>query len=749
MPRRLPIGTTPKSNSERAREWRDRQRAQNLPSGGGLRKTPQRKPSLFETGDFVAVDGEGFSEGPTLQFTAGSDHSLYEGREHYYALLAASDGSEIYNPRGRLTTKQCLDFLLAIKDNNPKAILVCFGGSYDVCQMLAHGLTREQVTELLSNAKDAPDARKSRKYLDVTLGQHDYRLEYRARKSLSIWRWAKGADKYQEHMKEDGSTVWRMTDCSKATLWDVWGFFQDSFVGVLDKWLPRHPDYEMIKLEKGNRNIFERSEIDVIRRYNQAELRCLVEVMNKVREAIGALGLTITRWDGAGSIAAAMLKLHEVKQHKSEAPEPVFLAARHAYSGGHIEVCQLGYHDGPVYHYDVNSAYPNEFRHLPSLANGYWQHGTGEPPAGFTVVKTAFQFYGGNSFYPLFYREENGSIIYPSRGCGWYWYPEFEAAREYAARLGALTFEPLEWWHWNTSSPVYPFHWIEPIYERRQELVAIAKATKEPNGEEKVIKLGLNSLYGKTAQQVGARFQDGEFIAPPYFQLEWAGYVTSGCRAKLMQAAIQNPPAIIAFATDGLFSTAPLDLDCPKEKILGAWEFEKHDGITMVMPGVYWLHEDGKKPKHYSRGFDKAQMSDAEFIHTAWRQRKEYVEIDITRLIGLGSACTSDTFWHMRGMFVTSKRELVLNGKNSKRYEVMLYREKPHKGLVPTVPRDHYEDILTPLTELMSAPYDIAWLDVDYSDASKSDPESAMIEEREAIDAELAFGGFNGGPLDD
>ena len=743
MPTDLPEGYAALDARDRAKRYRDARKAAGTPARSGKSGKSGKggkKPSLFSSGEFVAIDGEGFSEGPERVFTVGTNNAQYKGRDHFYALLAASDGSEVYEPRGRLSTEQCLNFVLDIAIANPRAIIVCFGGGYDICQFLAHGLTREQAKELMTEPDpDNPADKRRRQTLDCSFGEYDYRLEYRPRKSLNVWRWSKGAEKYERYHKKDGTPAWRMTDHVRAVVWDVWGFFQDSFTGVMKKWIPDDPDYQFIVKNKGSRNVFERSEIDTIRRYNQAELRCLVEIMNKLRSAISDLGLQITRWDGAGAIAASMLKHHEVKDHKNVTPDPVFLAARHAYSGGHIEVFQMGFHDGCIYHYDVNSAYPDQFRNLPSLAAGRWISGTGTPPDGFTLVRVAYECNDGCSFYPLFYREEDGTIFYPRRGQGWYWYAEFEAAREFAGRFGAVRFDVIEWHHFQPhGAGVYPFRWVEDYYAERQRRTADAKRRGVEDGPEKIIKLGLNSLYGKTAQQVGAREnEDGETVAPPYFQLEWSGYVTAGCRAKLMQAAIQNPTAIIGMATDGLFSTEALDLDCPREKILGAWEFQQHDGMTMVMPGVYWLHEAGQKPKHYSRGFDKAQMSDAEFIHRAWKWRLDSVPIDITRLIGLGTAITGDSFWAMRGMFVSASRDLALNGHNSKRYPVTLSSAKPHTRLVPTRPRDHDMDLFTATDDLMSAAYDIDWLE-DKPDTPKEFDVSDYEDDWEMDDADLA-----------
>lgn len=705
--------------AERAKEWREGQKAKGIkdsrpPRPSGPKKYDGSK-SKFGSGEFVAVDGEGFSEGPLQQWYLGADRQLYSGREHFYAYLSASDGSEIYAEKGRLGTQECLDFLLAITERNPKAIVVAFGASYDMTQIL-YDLSLEQITALLNGSSLG-----KKKHLDLELGNFDYRLELRPRRSLTVMRWPGGARKFRPNAKGG----WDMTPCAKVTLWDVWGFFQDSFTEVMRKWIPNDPDYQMIKLQKGNRKTFQRSEIATIKTYNAAELRCLVAIMDRVRDAVRNFGLVLNRWDGAGAIAAAIMKREKVKDHKKNTPPDVFQAARHAYSGGHIEAVQIGFHDGPIYHYDINSAYPAEFAQLPSLQHGFWIHGTGDnPPPGFTVVRTRWTFLEPAPFYPLFYRDDAGSILYPRTGDGWHWFPEWEAARQFVQQFGAKRFQVVEWWHFKqTQNAAKPFAWIADYYKRRMEIVAYAKATGIEIGEEKIIKLGLNSLYGKTAQQVGAsRDGDtGEVKAPPYFQLEWAGMVTAGCRAKLMQAALTAPEGIISFATDGIFSTRPIPLDAPKEKQLGKWEAAIHAGMTMVMPGVYWLHEEKSKPKHYSRGFDKEQMQEPEKVHRAWKRRESKIRIELTRLIGFGTAIRGGAWWDMRGMFITSDRALRLNGDNSKRYPVTMGKARLWQELSFAMPRENESDQL-------SAPFEISWL------AEKEGYE----EEREAADADLA-----------
>lgn len=706
----------------------------------GKLKRYDKARSLFDIGEFVAVDGEGFNVGPEIVRHVGADKKEYISRKHEYSFLSSSDGTELYNPYGRLTTKQCLDFLIDIQSRQKSAILVCFGASYDMTHMLAFGLEREDL-DILLHGEGKPF---SRNVLSVTLSgdgeTHDYRIELRNRKSLTVWRWEHGSDKYERKSKKDGTTSWKNTCKSQACLWDVWGFFQSSFVDALSEWLPGDADYEFIKREKGNRNVFDRSEIDTIRRYNAAELRCLVSMMDRVREGVRTLGLKIKRWDGAGAIAAAMLDLHAIKDHMATSPPHVFEAARHAYSGGHIEAFKLGHYMGTVYHYDINSAYPDQFRNLPSLRHGVWRSGNAaEPvPRGFTLVRLEFRFEPGLPFYPLFYRQTGGNIVYPERGGGWYWFPEFDTARRFVQKFGAIEFRVIEWHHFETQSNEAPFAFISGYYEQRKAIVAESKRTGIPNGAEKTLKLGYNSCYGKAAQQVGARIKEGEIVPPVYFQLEWAGYVTAGCRAKLMDAAMQDPDAIISVATDGIFSIRRLDLYTPKTKELGAWDFNTHLGITIVMPGIYWLHDEPteKRPngqKAQYRGFDREAMKDSVFVRHAWKQVQDDLDVPSERLITLGSSLVSDDFWEMRGMFVKTRRMLTLNGNNSKRYPISIRSTGPHRKLVDTHPRDLLEDYTTPLDRLMSAPYPITWLDYTPDDFADDDNSPVIA------DADRAF----------
>lgn len=725
--------TTVFTYRQQKREAQARWRASAKAAHGRLKRYEK---SLFDRGRFVAVDGEGFADGDAVAVKIGPKQKNIEGRDHFYGLLMDSDGESLSVKNGRLSTKKCLDFLLSINQRDKNAIPVIFGGSYDACHMLAFGLDRDEVQTLLKSDNIPGE----RRYLDKSLSENgtdnDYRLEYRPRKSLTIWRFASGADKYIARHKRDGTKVWKLNYEARVVLWDVWGFFQGSFIRAMENWIPDDPDWHFIRDMKGSRSQFRRDEIDMIRRYTAAELRCLVAMMERVRDSIRKLDLKITRWDGAGAIAGAFFKKHDVKTHMGETPEDVFHAARTAYSGGHIEATVIGHHTGKIFHADINSAYPHQFRRLPGLAYGRWHHGEcGEPPGGFTLVRLEFHFEPGRPFYPLFWRAGNGSILYPERGSGWYWYDEYAVAREFADRFGAFVFRVAEWHHFEPAGNQRPFAWIEEAYQVRRDVIMTSRRTGIRDDSHMMIRLGLNSCYGKTAQQVGARHVDGAVQPPSYFQLEWAGAVTAGCRAQLMSAALQAPDAVISFATDAIFATEPLDLPADPAKRLGEWEVHQHSGMTIVMPGVYWLHEDGGKLTHFSRGFDKETMSDCQFVHDAWKRRETFLKVKQHRMVSPGAAMMSESMWKLRGLFVTTERELKINGQNSKRHPVAMTQVRPWRELCRTQPRDHTEDYGQDLDSLMSAPYPVKWLDQPREDEWSGDMESAFLADNDAFES--------------
>jgi hypothetical protein len=603
----------------------------------------------------------------------------------------------------------------------------------------------------------------------------EYAIIYTPRKQLSIMKY-RTPDKIFHYDKKKGYVPDYELTC---TLWDVIGFFQSTFLEAVEKWLGKdYEDYKLILEGKSLRYDFKNVNIDFIKRYNEAELKALVKLMEKLHESLTLLELPITRYDGAGAIASAMCRKYEVKSALGiENEEGVWnklvfspelqQACQCAYFGGRIELIQYGYHQGKVYHYDINSAYPNIQRTLPALSKGRFVK-TKERDLSklndFSLCRVRWTT-PHCDICPFPYRSElQLKILFPDKGMGWYWLPEVKAAFEVKAsseKYSKWSIKVKEVYTFKPDIDCYkPYEFIERYYDYRQQLIRESKETGALNGQEKVIKLGLNSLYGKTAQHIGYKVSTGHI--PTLHNLAYAGYVTSGTRAMIYKAAMTAPGSIIAIATDGIFSTAPLQVECSTKKELGLWEYTEHDSMIMVQAGFYWILEKGKW-RGLSRGFDRVQgqgktieEKEADYQHnmrkqiqtllTAWQEKQSCCYFPCTRFITLASALVSDNWfkrwrtWYELGTDLFHKgeqpvigRKLALTVSGTKRMDNYSPRAKninPWLALIKTSPMENHAEYE------LSKPYILPWT-VNESDEQEVEGVPIMTIELEAQHSSL------------
>jgi hypothetical protein len=565
-------------------------------------RTSSQSLTKFKRGEFVAWDGEGI----TLPY-----------KDHAYVLLANSLGEYIETDDcSTLESARIFDFILRVGRENPNAIHVVFSATYDFNMMLK-SLSWRHLEKLYDKGK----VRWGNYALDILMG-----------KRLRI------------SSLETGQSV---------TLWDVFPFFQCSFVKALGDWEIDVEDLDNIILQKNNRSAFSVDEMDEIRRYCFQELAALVALMEKFRECLVDAGIALKRWDGPGAIAANLYGRHRTKSHKCEPPAHVNTAAQFAYSGGRIELIRIGNYDGPVYYYDVRSAYPSKIARLPSLRNARWELVTDDPaptPAPMSLYHIQFQIESDERFYPIPYRTPNGNIHYPRSCITWVWTPEYELLYDFFPGQ----FRVLESFQF-TAPLEYPFGWVEEMFHLRSEW------KREGRPSERILKLGLNSLYGKMIQQVGYNAIRG---IPPYHQLEWGGYVTSGTRATLYRAA-RGSDAVVGFETDGILTTEPLELSLGSA--LGDWESESYTGVTYVQNGLYWLRDDAGEWKAKYRGFDKNSLS-RKMVLDGWDAGIPSISASLTRFRGLGFSLAADTRRSNWGNWITEDRDLQIASCGSKRF---------------------------------------------------------------------------------
>lgn len=517
---------------------------------------------------FAGVDGEG----------AGADEL---GRQRYL-LLRAED--EVLWRRGRpLSTEDCLGFLADLPKDRA---WVGYYFDYDATQIL-RDLEPERLARLL-----APVGRPFFRWVDW----RGFQVDYLPRKYLRVRR--------------RGARSW-------TTVSDVGAFFQSTFLAAVERWGVGTPAERALvaagKARRGRVHTIDARE----RAYNALEVRLLADLMERFREACGEVGYLPRAWQGPGYLASAMLARHGVpRREELNLPEDLLDFANAAYYGGRFEVFQVGEVEGPIFGHDLNSAYPRALLDLPCLAHGKWREGQGGRPAGDEWVAEVAHWKrvrSGELACDLPVRTKGGTITWPRRAGGIYWRCEVEAAEEAGTRA---TFG--RWWGYRRECDCRPFAWVPEVYEERRRL--------GKDGRGLVLKLALNSVYGKLAQSVGAS---------PYANPIWAGLVTARTRAEIARAYRGRERDLVMVATDGVFTRGRVLGDLQVGEGLGEWTVEEHPGVFVVQPGFYFLG-----PKVKTRGASRRSVEPlVGQFHRAWRRmlpRRRFEPVVVPEILFTG-----------------------------------------------------------------------------------------------------------------
>jgi len=173
-----------------------------------------------------------------------------------------------------------------------------------------------------------------------------------------------------------------------------------------------------------------------------------------------------------------------------------------------------------------------------------------------------------------------------------------------------------------------PFGFVPDVYAQRLSLGKTARG--------RVLKLALNSLYGKMAQSIGTA---------PYANPIYAGLITAYTRAKLADACHYPTEkgcvcdSVLMLATDAVFTLAE-NPHLAVSKALGAWDLATHDSMFIVQPGLYFTSAN-TLPK--TRGLPRQAVIDHErAFRTAYavmlatnNVRANTVRVPLTQFVGL------------------------------------------------------------------------------------------------------------------
>ena len=601
------------------------------------RDTREHKPKNAFSTTYLGIDGEGQTE----------HHGVWPGRHRYTMLCAADEFGNKYiteNLKG-LHTIQCLDFILSLPHkNNTRIFAYSFG--YDLTKIL------EDVDDCTLYKLVRPELRRRVNGKQKVIAP----VYWPAHKPLYCFNWMNGRFTVKKIEGKQIVVDPKTGGPTAAYKWgpptiihDIWKFFQGKFTIALEDWkVPDGPSIskderkailERMKEMKDQRSNFDQLSDEDIRRYCFEECQYMASLARKLTDAHNKAGIPLKNYFGAGSSAEAMMLTMHIKEHVKQAradnppPDSVEYVQRCAFFGGRFELGRIGPVHGEIFNYDISSAYPYQLTFLPCLIHGRWEYTTSR--RAIKQARTAIVHYTlkeptiKRPWAPFPFRLKNGSIAFPeTSGGGWVWREEYLAGERLFENVGFQ-----EAWLYHCDCNCQPFKDIPKYYSYR---IFIGK-----EGPGIVVKLGINSNYGKTAQTVGG--EPGTFHS-----WMWAGLITSGCRAQVLDAmAVHNDlDNLLMVATDGIASlekimlTAPTDtgtnwLPCPEpspkdiaespdvfkknneqwlvNKPLGGWE-EKivPNGMFLARPGIYFPLEPTKADikRIRARGLGRAAVWD-------------------------------------------------------------------------------------------------------------------------------------------
>lgn len=551
---------------------------------------------------YVGIDGEGKGRNP-----------------HLYTLLAVADESGEYryieNSKG-LSSKGCLQFLVDLSDFSK--VFFAYAFLYDITKIL-EDLPDELIYKLLR-----PELRLKGKRAFSPIEWEGFKINWIAAK-LSI-------------RKED----------KRVVIWDIFKFYQSRFVVALKNWKVGTADkLESISDMKDKREGFEHETDESIRNYCISECVHLAELAHKLVDAHDKAGVILKDFYGAGSTAGAILKGLNIDKKKRDAPEQLRGAVMRAFFGGRFENSVIGDIEGPIYNFDISSAYPYQLYRLPCLEHGSWTITNSEEKAkNSSIALVWWRLEANHNDYPwgpFPFRTEKGSILFPvSGGNGFTWKEEFFQARSMFSNVRFVMAYVFQ-----SYCKCRPFADIPSYYRER---CRIGK-----NGPGIVLKLGPNACYGKIAQSVGN---------PKFNCWTWAGMITSNVRAQILQALSNHNDYsnMCIVATDGIYTKEDIKLPVPEDtgtfdlaKPLGGWEREViSGGMFAARPGINFPLDSSEISidKVKGRGFGRrALFENAKHIRTSWYCYKDGSKVklpNISRFYGAKTSIWKVGYLHRR-----------------------------------------------------------------------------------------------------
>ena len=580
-----------------------------------------------------------------------------------------------------LTSKEFLTLIQEVAEQHAQAIFFGFGFKFDT-NFLLKDLPKKVIVKIFKH--------------DGGVSYQGIRYEFLQGKYLRISSTKSKGD-------PDRHKSWSIT------IYEVQNWFSNaSLLDAYQAQIGEDEDYLFVAgpTGKAKRSEFKYEELyTIVLPYWKVEQRMYVRLMERMRKLVLDAGLFLPRaWYGPSALIARVYEKQNLKRHLRPGREEILddeyiRACQRAYFGGRFEQFRGGFHDGPIYQYDIVSAYPAAMLELWSWIGTRYDYVDGNSLDRTVPMPAQYRFSVWDIRYtnrqrdtaflapmPFPHRMKSGAVLFPHATQTTVWSPELEMHWQNpdVEIIGGYVITP--------GTTERPFEFYGDLFRRRALLKRIG------NPAQYAIKIAINSGYGKVAQRAGAKLTRKGWRIPPYHQLDWAGYITSHCRARIWRAIVcVGWKNVISVETDGIFTTKPILRDtlpvtrCTPSitlgEDLGQWESTNWEGMIAVQSGIYWLKSGTEWTKAKQRGLRRIgskgiTASDALAFLAEYVSDPTRVMISKTKTFhGIG-----DVLKPLWLCWTEQKRELTFAG-TGKRQHARAFGGQPHKELVPLANR--------------------------------------------------------------
>ncbi len=584
------------------------------------KKTLQLKPS------FVAIDTETYASNGNVICMCNSKNDK--------VLLGTTKKSP--------TLTDYFNYLVNITGENPLTVFVVYNLKFDA-QIILKSLGKK-ITSLYFG-----ETGNGEKYTGIF---EDIKIKYIPKKMLSL-RSVNDKEK-------------------KVIIYDAMQFFLGSGIkkksdldSVAEKYLGKHKEYDGKYQDKVFPDKIDQNELDKIIQYCKQDCVLAKQVMDIwIENFHSAFGFYPQKYHSMGSIAIDYLRTQlDYFPTFKYIPYDVNALAFNAYFGGRFEITERGLIQD-IHHYDIRSAYPYAMSKMPDFTRGKWikikniaEFKDNKELIGFYKITTTVK---EKKIAPFMFRGKLGLVYCPSGTFITHTTSnELKTAVEnYNVKIHKIQgycFKPdhgAEHWEFNDI--------VNYMYRQRM--------SQTNEGQKYIFKIGINSLYGKTAQSK----PEPRGIFNPVI----CSYITGYTRGMLLDAIKDNKDDITQLATDAIFSKKKLN-NLPISQKLGDYEYNHHPKMIVIMAGVYSYNTDNdQKMQTKSRGFELRTINkkgekvifDIEDYKLNLKDGKYFYEIVNRNSIPASKIAMRHKgyTWQNIGKMELRKKEIDLNGDNKR-----------------------------------------------------------------------------------